>query len=175
MSETVDVRPIRPFTREQALEAWRAYPRPNASVCARAWGVPRTTARRWLAQWQSHDTPANAVTRADMAMTNGRKIGRILAALVVGLVGVGLAAIGMTGVRTTGNLTGGLAAAADTMALLTPAAACALWCTRRWLLAVTAWALWAGDRAPPDLDGRLRCRDGLVARHQHFPSRGATA
>jgi hypothetical protein len=149
MTEPVDVQPIRPFTREQPLEAWRANPRPNASACARAWGVPRTTARRWLAQWQNHDAPANAATRADMVMTSGRKIGRILAALVIGLVGLGLAGIGMAAtitysIETTGTLTAALAAAADTMALLMPAAACALWCTRRWLLAIAAWALWAG-------------------------------
>ena len=101
MSEPVDVRPIRPFTREQVLEAWRANPRPNASACARAWGVPRTTARRWLAQWQKNQGAlATAVPPADIVMTSCRKIGHILAALVIGLVGVGLAAIGMTATIT---------------------------------------------------------------------------
>jgi transposase-like protein len=72
MNEPVDVRPIKPFICEQALEAWRENPRANASACARAWGVPRTTARRWLAQWQkNHGALATAFPPADMVTTMG--------------------------------------------------------------------------------------------------------
>jgi hypothetical protein len=60
MTEPVDVQPIRPFTREQPLEAWRANPRPNASACPicfvedgyirtrdAVWGVCQTHKLRW--------------------------------------------------------------------------------------------------------------------------------
>jgi hypothetical protein len=76
----------------------------------------------------------------------GRMTSRIPVALALGAAGVGLAVIGATAtitysVETTGRLMGALAATADFMALILPAAACALWRARRRLLAMAAWAL----------------------------------
>jgi hypothetical protein len=158
VSEPVEVRPLMPFNREQALAAWRANPdsRPSASAFARAWGVPRSTARRWLAQFApAADQPTppmpgqhGHLPAMSRPATGLPPVGRVLAALVIGLVGIGLAAIGMTAtitysVETTGIVMGAIAAAADVMALVMPAAASALWGTRRRLLAMAAWAMWA--------------------------------
>jgi hypothetical protein len=80
--------------------------------------------------------------------SRGRSIGRILAAVALAITGVGLAVVtaGATvafSYDSAGSLMSGLAAASDATAMLTPAAACTLWKARRWLLAMTAWAMWA--------------------------------
>jgi hypothetical protein len=80
-------------------------------------------------------------------LTHGRNAGRVLAAGILGMAGFALAAIGAVAtvtysLETTGNLMAALAAAADAVALILPAAACALWTVRRRLLAAVAWCLW---------------------------------
>jgi hypothetical protein len=78
--------------------------------------------------------------------THGRNAGRVLAAVILGTAGLGLAAIGAVAtitysLETTGSLMAALAAAADAVALILPAAACSLWTVRRRLLAAVAWCL----------------------------------
>jgi hypothetical protein len=75
------------------------------------------------------------------------RIGRILAAGILGAAGVGLGAIGATATITyslesTGTLMAALAAAADATSLIMPASACCLWKSRRRLLAAVAWCMW---------------------------------
>jgi hypothetical protein len=75
------------------------------------------------------------------------RIGRILAAAILGMAGVGLGAIGATATITyslesTGTLMAALAAAADATSLIMPASACCLWKSRRRLLAAVAWCMW---------------------------------
>jgi hypothetical protein len=87
------------------------------------------------------------VTPAPSPPTPGRNAGRVLAAVILGAAGLGLAAIGAVAtvtysLETTGRLMAALAAAADAVALILPAAACALWTVRRRLLAAVAWCLW---------------------------------
>jgi hypothetical protein len=55
---TADVVPLKPFTYDQARSALEAHPRQkNISALARQWGVPRSTARRWVARCKA-DTKA---------------------------------------------------------------------------------------------------------------------
>jgi hypothetical protein len=75
------------------------------------------------------------------------RVGRILAAGILGMAGIGLGAIGATATITyslesTGTLMAALAAAADATSLIMPASACCLWKTKRRLLAAVAWCMW---------------------------------
>ena len=143
--------PIRMFSDAEALAWLQARPDDplSASALARAWGWPRIRARRRLEAWKAAGLigqPGQEVATISAPMATvagqpghltfvmdrpdgrGRHPLRIAGALVIDLVGLGLAAIGMAAtitysVETTGALTGALAAAADTLALVLPAAA----------------------------------------------------
>jgi hypothetical protein len=112
--------------------------------------------RKHRAEIQESDPPELVRKRSGMIAapttpapppTRGRNAGRVLAAVVLGTAGLGLAAIGAVAtitysLETTGALMAALAAAADVVALILPAAACSLWTVRRRLLAAVAWCLW---------------------------------
>jgi len=95
---------------------------------------------------------AALTTAAPSPSTTSRDAGRVLAAVILGASGLGLATIGAVAtvtysLETTGSLMAALAAAADAVALILPAAACSLWTVRRRLLAAVAWCLWMAATA----------------------------
>jgi hypothetical protein len=70
---SAEVVPFKPFTYDQARTALQANPRQkNISALARQWGVPRSTARRWVARFKDE---ARAARRAANAVANSVAIG----------------------------------------------------------------------------------------------------
>ena len=56
---TAEIVRLKPFTYEQAKSALQANPRlKNVSELARQWGVPRSTARRWVARFKDETRAA---------------------------------------------------------------------------------------------------------------------
>jgi transposase-like protein len=71
---TADVVPLNPFTYDQASAALQAHPRQkNISALARRWGVPRSTARRWLARYKDDTGAARSVASS---AASGAQTGR---------------------------------------------------------------------------------------------------
>jgi hypothetical protein len=70
---TAEVVPLKPFTYELAKSALQARPRQkNISALARQWGVPRSTARRWVARCKAETRTAR---RAANSAASGAQSG----------------------------------------------------------------------------------------------------
>ena len=70
---TAEVVPLKPFTYDQARSALQAHPREkNVSELARQWGVPRSTARRWVARFKDE---TKAARRAANSVAHSVAIG----------------------------------------------------------------------------------------------------
>jgi hypothetical protein len=71
---TAEVVPFKPFTYDQARSALQANPRQkNISALARQWGVPRSTARRWVARFKDE---TKAARRAAKSAASGAQSGQ---------------------------------------------------------------------------------------------------
>ena len=71
---TAEVVPFKPFTCDQARSALQANPRQkNISALARQWGVPRSTARRWVARFKAD---IRAARRAANSVATGPQSGQ---------------------------------------------------------------------------------------------------
>jgi hypothetical protein len=144
MTVTPIIRPATAWDEDRVHAAWAAAPKASIAALARQAGWSRGRLRRRIPAWQAGqqlDQPAGQVIMARPPL------GRVMAGLALGAVGVGLAGIGAAAtvtysLATGGLLLGALAAAADVMALIMPAAGCALWRMRRRLLTLCAWGMW---------------------------------
>jgi transposase-like protein len=75
---TAEVVPLKPFTYDQARSALQAHPRQkNVSELARQWGVPRSTARRWVARYKDETrTARKAANSVVSSAAGGAQTGR---------------------------------------------------------------------------------------------------